>query len=71
MYIAMYQTRSYSPTDRQEAVASPDAIQAAIARLRLPPGTKAFVPYEDDYDQEGAGGENGACLWLRRRPEEG
>ena len=50
---------------------SPDAIQAAIARLRLPPGTKAFVPYEDDYDQEGAEGENGACLWLRRRPEEG
>lgn len=32
----------------------------AVARLRLPKGTKPFVPYEDDQDEEAEG------LWLRR-----
>lgn len=41
-------------------MAAAAACAAAVARLKLPGGTKPFVPYEDDQDEEEEG------LWLRR-----
>lgn len=46
------------PRRQQEETAAAAAAHAT-ARLRLPPGTKPFVPYEDDFDREDA------PLWMR------
>jgi hypothetical protein len=58
-------TRQETPA-ASTADAAAAAVEATIARLRLPQETKPFVPYEDDYDQEDG---EGGCLWLRGAAE--
>lgn len=50
--------RTYQPQEATGAVAAAAACAAAVARLGLPEGTKPFVPYDDDQDEEEG-------LWLR------